>query len=204
MLGLPPSTEKNVQIPKTKVFAMFCFTPAQKESFNADVAFVRLAHIIGGDSFAEGEHIKSISVLQIGLKRRNYNPQNIALLAKLIKQNIIFVLFYEEEVQLAVFCTRLLTAGWHPVGVTSLRLEGLNLDRVWEHCVAQIGGITFRREQNIAEQIVEEAARTKLLRQIEALEKKVRAERQPRHKLELFEELTKLKKQYDGEDTLNK
>ena len=193
MLGLPSHTEKNIQIPKTKVFSMFGFKTAQKEAFNADVGLIHLAHVIGRDSFAEGEQIKSIAVMQIALKRKDYNPQNISILAKLIKQNIIFALIYGDFVQLAVYCTRLLTADWQPVATCNLHLEGLNLDRVWDNCVAQIGNITLNRVQNVAEQIAEDDAKRKLLRKIETLERKVRTERQPRRKLELFEELKRLK-----------
>ena len=43
-------------------------------------------------------------------------------------------------------------------------------------------------------QIAEDDAHAKLMKQIEQLEKKVRAEKQPRKKLELFERLKELKK----------
>ncbi len=115
------------------------------------------------------------------------------LLAKNIGQNIIFALHYADQFQLAVYCTRLLTADWQSVESCVLHFEGLNLDRVWDNCVAQIGGVTLNFEQDIAAQIASEDARVKLSHQIEMLEKKVRTERQPRHKLELFEELKALK-----------
>ena len=45
----------------------------------------------------------------------------------------------------------------------------------------------------MAQQIVIDDARAKLLKQIELLEKRARAEKQPRKKLELFERLKELK-----------
>ena len=73
-------------------------------------------------------------------------------------------------------------------------LAGLNLDSVWENIVAAIGNITIVGGNSISEQIAEDDAHAKLVNQIEQLEKKARAEKQPRKKLELFEKLKELKK----------
>ena len=74
-------------------------------------------------------------------------------------------------------------------------LAGLNLDSVWENIVANVGGITISDGNNISEQIVEDDAHARLMKQIEQLERKARAEKQPRKKLELFEKLKVLKKE---------
>ena len=72
-------------------------------------------------------------------------------------------------------------------------LTGLNLDSVWENIVAAIGSITIVGSNTIAEQITEDDAHAKLMKQIEQLEHKARTEKQPRKKLELFEKLKELK-----------
>ena len=92
------------------------------------------------------------------------------------------------------YCTRLITSQWQPTDDVKVPLTGLNLDSVWENIVAAIGGITIVGSNSISEQIAEDDAHAKLMKQIEQLEKKARAEKQPRKKLELFEKLKELKK----------
>ena len=62
-----------------------------------------------------------------------------------------------------------------------------------------IGGIEVKEGNTLVEQIVIDEEREKLRKQIDALEAKSRQEKQPRRKLEMFEELQELKKQY-GKD----
>ena len=74
-------------------------------------------------------------------------------------------------------------------------MRGLTLDEVWENIVAVIGGLDAQSEESIEEQIVNREQREKLLRQIEALEKRARTERQTRKKYELHQQIIKLKKE---------
>ena len=74
-------------------------------------------------------------------------------------------------------------------------MRGLTLDEVWENIVAVIGGLDAQSEESIEEQIVNREQREKLLRQIEALEKRARTEKQTRKKYELHQQIIKLKKE---------
>jgi hypothetical protein len=65
---------------------------------------------------------------------------------------------------------------------------------VWENIVAAIGNITVIGSNSVAEQIVADDAKAKLMKQIEQLEQRCRTEKQPRKKLELFEKLKELKR----------
>jgi hypothetical protein len=101
---------------------------------------------------------------------------------------------FEDETQLATYCTRLITSDWQLTEDKTIPLTGLNLDSVWENIVATIGSITIIGSNTIVEQIVADDTQAKLLKQIEQLEQKARTEKQPRKKLELFEKLKELKK----------
>ena len=85
-----------------------------------------------------------------------------------------------------------------PADAYELELVGTTTDLVWENLVKSIGGIEVEEGNTLVEQIVIDEGREKLLKQIEALEVKSRAEKQPRRKLEMFEQLQKLKGQYNG------
>lgn len=194
MFGLPTHTEVGTQLPKKSIYAKFAMNTAEKEKFDADISRIVIANAVDGRHVAEGEKVKSFYVLAVQLKRKEYDPKNIVSLVKLINQNILFALTYENEVQLAVYRTRLVTSNWRPIDDVIIPLNGLNLDTVWDNIVATIGGITIAEGKSVTEQIVEDDAHAKLMKQIEQLEQKARAEKQPRKKLELFEKLKELKK----------
>jgi hypothetical protein len=167
---------------------------AEKERFDADISRIAIANVVDTRHLAEGKDVKSIYIFTVQLKRKDYDPKNIATLAKLIEQKIVFALMFEDETQLATYCTRLITSEWQPTEDATIPLSGLTLDAVWENIIATIGNITIVGSNNIVEQIAEDDAHAKLMKQIEQLEKKARAEKQPRKKLELFEKLKELKK----------
>lgn len=194
MFGLPVHTEVGTQLPKKSIYAKFAMNSSEKEKFDADISRIVITNAVDGRHVAEGEKVKSFFVLAVQLKHKDYDPKNIVSLVKLINQNILFALTYESEVQLAVFCTRLVTSDWQSIDNVAVPLRGLNLDAVWENIVASIGDITITEGKNVAEQIAEDDAHAKLMKQIEQLEQKARIEKQPRKKLELFEKLKELKK----------
>ena len=194
MFGLPENSLVGKQLPKTAIYAKFAMNTAERERFDADISRIAIANVVDTRHLTEGKDVKSIYVFTVQLKHKEYDPKNIATLAKLIEQRIVFALMFEDETQLATYCTRLVTAEWKPTDDVTIPLSGLTLDAVWENIIATIGNITIVGSNNIVEQIAEDDAHAKLMKQIEQLEKKVRAEKQPRKKLELFEKLKELKK----------
>ena len=196
MFGLPASTAINKPLYKKAVFEKFNLKTAERERFDADISKMALVARISPatvPALAEGQEIKGFYVLQVLLKHKEYDVKNILLLNKLISQNIIFALQYEEFTQLCVFHTRLQQSDWMPTDEVTIHLQGLSLDDVWNNIVASIGGLDIQADETIEEQIINREQREKLLRQIEALEKQCRTEKQTRKKYELHQQIIKLK-----------
>ena len=80
-----------------------------------------------------------------------------------------------------------------PTDEVTIHLQGLSLDDVWNNIVATIGGLDAQSKVTIEEQIINREQREKLLRQINALEKQCRTEKQTRKKYELHQQIVKLK-----------
>ena len=200
MYGLPQSTiVKKRQLPKSKVFEKFDLKPSQRESFDADISRIDVVAVVSPatiPAIAKSENILGIYVLAVQLKRKEYDAKNITLLSRFIPNKVVFALHFEEQVQFAISHTKLITSKWQLLTPNSsfLTLNGLNLDAVWDNLVASIGDIMITDGKSVAEQIAEDDAHAKLMKQIEQLEHKVRTEKQPRKKLELFEKLKELKK----------
>lgn len=198
MLGLPKSTEiKPQQLPKKAIFEMFGLKPAQRDHFDADISKMMIVNAISQNTLPalqKGETVDTIYVIEVILKKTNYDEKNIQMLSKLIHQKILFALHFEDEVQMAIYHTKLISGGWTKADDIELQLSGTTTDTVWENLVKTIGGIEVEEGNTLAEQIVVNDEREKLRKQILALEVKARQEKQPRRKLEMFEELEKMKK----------
>ena len=188
MYGLPHTTEIRKQLPKKAIYAKFELKPVQRDGFDADVSRIDIVAVVSPTTvpaIAAGENIKEFYVLAVQLKRKGYDEKNIAMLSKLIPQNILFALQYEDQTQLAVFHTKLLKSVWRFTADTEILLSGLNLDTVWENVIKDIGEVQVQEGKTLTEQIQEDERVGKLKKQIEELERKCRAEKQPRRRLEL-------------------
>lgn len=206
MFGLPESTAINKPLYKKAVFEKFNLKTAERDRFDADISKMALVAQVSTSrvpALAEGQEIKGFYVLQIQLKRKDYDIKNILLLQKLIPQKIVFALQYSPPLgeegrgltQLCVFYTRLQQSDWMPTETATIPLNGLSLDDVWNNIVATIGGLDVQSEKTIEEQIINREQQEKLLRQIESLEKQCRTEKQTRKKYELHQQILKLKEE---------
>ena len=202
MLGLPKSTEiKPKQLPKKAIFEKFALKPAQRDHFDADISKMVILNVISQNTLPalqKGDTVDTIYVIEVVLKRPNFDEKNIQMLSKLIHQKILFALHFEDEVQMAIYHTKLISGSWAKADAIELQLQGTTTDTVWDNLVKTIGGIEVADGNTLAEQIAINDAREKLRLQILALEVKARQEKQPRKKLEMFNELQILKAQYNG------
>lgn len=199
--GLPSSTQIRKPVHKKILYAKFPteLSGDKRKQFDEDIGRIIITNEISPISvnIKEGEQVKSIFVLQIELKNKSYNERNIVLISKMFGQHLLIVLTYGEEVQLAIYQTRLLHSEWLPAEDASIRLIGLDLDAVWEGMVTQVSGIAVADNNSLDEQIVIEQEKSKLLKQIEDLEKKARKETQAKKKFEMFQRLKSYQKQLE-------
>ena len=196
MYGLPQTTEVRKQLPKKAIYAKYELKSSQRESFDADIARMDIVAVVSTSTVPAlnaGAEVKEFYLLTVQLKRKEYDPKNIALLTKLIPQRMVFALQFEEQTQFAIYHTKLISSAWKATEEATLPLSGLNLDVVWENIVTHIGQIDVEEGNTLSEQIATNDQRAKLLAQIATLERKMANEKQPRRKRELFEHIKELK-----------
>ena len=196
MFLLPPATAINKPLYKKAVFEKFNLKAAERDRFDADISRMALVARVSTatvPALTKGEEIEGFYVLQVALKRKDYDTKNILMLQKLIPQKMVFAMQYEEQTQFCIYHTRLQQSEWRPTNEATIPLQGLTLDDVWNNIVATIGGLDVQAEESIEEQIIHREQQEKLLRQIESLEKQCRTEKQTRKKYELHQQIIKLK-----------
>lgn len=197
MLGFPKSTELKRQLYKNAIYSQFNMDTAAKERFDGDIKKITIVNEISQEttSILHGEIVDSFFVLHIILKKFNFDEKNIILISKLIKQNMLFTLEYENKVKLAVYHTKLLHMDWKKINDVSIQLKGLNLDQVWENIIVQVSGVKIEQGNTLEQQIEIDEKRKKVQKQMLTLEKLARAEKQPKMKFELVEKIKRLKEE---------
>lgn len=200
MLGLPKSTELSKQLPKNAIYAKFKINKAEKTKIDADISRITIVNEVTAAKInvADGESVKSFFVLLIALKRKNFEAKTIITISKLIPQNMLLILEYGGEAKLAIYRTKLIQTEWQPKEDLSIELQGLNMDAVWENMIVQIGRITIAEGNTLNEQIAADVQKAKLQKEISRLEKQAWAEKQPKKKFELAQQINKLKSRLEG------
>ena len=200
MLGLPKTTEIRKQISKKAVYTRFQMNTAAKEKFDADISRVILVNEVNPDSvnIPAGENVRGFFVMLVVLKKRDFDEKIIAALSKMIKQNILFVLEYEDESKLAIYHTKLMQTDWKSTDEQRIELQGLNLDKVWENIVIDVSGLNIEEGNTLDQQIETDEKRRKLEKEIEKLEKQARAELQPKKKFELVQEKRRIERELES------
>lgn len=195
MLGLPKSTEMKKQLPKTVIYAKFTMNAAAKEKFDADISRLTIVNEISKttSAIAAGSNVSSLYVLLISLKRKEYSETTIAQISKLINQNMLLILEYEDTAKLAIYRTKLITTDWKPTAELSIKLKGLDLDAVWDNIVKEIEGGEWSDELSVEENLSTHEQIEQIKKQISVLEKKARAEKQPKKSFEYVSEINRLK-----------
>jgi len=195
MLGLPKTTEMSKQLPKKAIYTKFQMNTAAKAKIDADISRITIVNEIAPNkvNIPAGEDVKSFFVLLVSLKRKEYDEKTIATLSKLIPQNILFVLEYENESRLAIYHIKVMQTEWKPTENQQIELHGLNLDTVWENIVKSLEFGVWNEELSLDENLALHEQQEKLQKQITKLEKQARAEKQPKKKFEIVQQLKKLK-----------
>ena len=196
LLGLPKATELNKQLPKKAIYAKFQMSPAAKAKFDTDISRINIVGEISPDTtgIAQGQTVSSIFVLQVVLKQRIFQQNTIAQISKLIDQNMLLILDCGTERKLAIYHSKLIQTEWVPADACAIELKGLDLDSVWENFITQVGGITIQQGKTLDEQIASDEQQAKLQKEIARLEKLAWAEKQPKKKFELVQQIESLKK----------
>ena len=199
MLGLPKSTELNKQLPKKAIYAKFQMNTASKDRFDADISRISIVGEISPRTvgIAAGESIASIFVLLVSLKHKDFQVNTIAQISKLIDQNMLLVLEHEGQSKLAIYHTKLIQTDWMPADNCTVTLKGLDLDAVWENLIVQVGGINIQQGNTLDQQIAIDEKKAKLDKEMAKLEKQAKAEKQPKKKFELVQQIRKLKENGD-------
>lgn len=196
MLGLPEATALKKVIPKKVFYAKFALNTAEQNEFDSAIRQMVIVNEISSrtiPALSGKQGDKAIYVLWVQQKQSQCDEQIVNKLARLIDQRIILALSYEDKLQLALFYNKLLKDEQESAEQKRLQLKGLTLNDVWDNIVLSLAEIKVKEGQSADEAINVKMREEALQKEIDALTKKLWAERQPRKKLALREKINELK-----------
>ena len=213
MIGLPTSTEFNRRIPKQKFYENLSVTPALKRVFVEQIKMIWWRNKIAATTLnlAAGETVIEIEVFEVCLSAPQLDEAVLRQIDKEIPYHILFLLEHEGKYQAWTAYKEATDGGanafkvgsyyhtdWMEEAALPLKLNGLNTDKVYENFVRQIAGEDLSRTGETLKESVEQDARRKdLQKKIEALQTKVRKEKQLNKQVQMNTELKELKKKLE-------
>lgn len=217
MFGLPKTTEFNKRIPKQKFYEHINVTPALRRIFVDQIKVVYWRNKIAPSTInlEAGNNVTEIEVFEVKLNRVPLDVSVLRQIDKEIPYHIIFLLEYRGKYQAwtaykekagnssnAFKVDTYYHTDWFLEDELVLKLDGLNMDTVYENYVRQIAGDALHAvvagEPESLKESVERSKQIQLLqKQIVTLQKKIRKEKQLNRQIELNAELKILKKQLE-------
>lgn len=215
MIELPQGTAFNRRIPKQKFYENLSVNAELKRIFIEQINVIYWRNKISPSTvnIAAGVTVSEIEVIEIRLNQNGLDKRVLQLIDREIPYHILFLLIYEEQVQVWIGYkeqsqggTTAFKAGtyyhteWLSSNEFSLRLDGLNMDAVYEGFIRQIAKERLESAPggDIKDAVARDERRLKLQREIAVLENKVRREKQFNIQVELNAELKRLKHEMEG------
>lgn len=214
MLGLPQSTEFNKRIPKQKFYEHITVSPALKKSFVDQIRMIYWRNKVAATTvnLAPGTIVDEVEVFEIRLNSASLDEAVLRQIDREISYHIIFLLEYEGKLQAwtaykektptanAVFKVgKYYHTEWMIEAELPIRIDGLNLDTVYENFVRQIAGDALKADsgESLKASVERDEKKKQLEKQIAALENKMRREKQLNRQMEMNVELKKLRKELE-------
>ena len=215
MLGLPQSTEFNKRIPKQKFYEHITVSPALKKSFVDQIRMIYWRNKVAATTvnLAPGTIVDEVEVFEIRLNSASLDEAVLRQIDREISYHIIFLLEYEGKLQAwTAYKEKTPTANaafkvgkyyhteWMTEAELPIRIDGLNLDAVYENFVRQIAGDALKADssESLKASVERDEKKKHLEKQIAALENKMRREKQLNRQMEMNAELKQLKKELEG------
>ena len=214
MLGLPQSTEFNKRIPKQKFYEHITVSPALKKSFVDQIRMIYWRNKVAATTvnLAPGTIVDEVEVFEIKLNSASLDEAVLRQIDREISYHIIFLLEYEGKLQAwTAYKEKTPTANaafkvgkyyhteWMTEAELPIRIDGLNLDAVYENFVRQIAGDALKADsgESLKASVERDEKKKQLEKQITALENKMRREKQLNRQMEMNVELKKLRKELE-------
>lgn len=194
---LPEKTIVNQKIPKEAFYKNLKLSSKLKKSLIDDVESIVVTHSLSNNSleFTTESIIEEILLVTIVLKRNDYNISLIETILKSNPHKLLIVLKFNNRLQYLFYENKLYKSEWKDSFNLDYTSDVKSLDQLWLYLIIQVlryEKILDRNKAVLA--VLEDYDKIKKLEvSIDALERKIYKEVQPKKKFRLYQELQLLK-----------
>ena len=211
MLGLPKATEFNRRIPKAKFYENINITTSLKRLFVDQIKNIYWRNKIASTTtnLIDGKYVTEIEVFEINLDSSQVDIGLLKFIDSVIPYHILYILEYIGKYQVWIGykeatdiekkiskVDRYYHTNWLEETELIVKLEGLNLDDVYENLVRQLAGDKLQSDgssESLKQSVEREKQIEFLQKQINIIQNKIRKEKQLNKQIEMNTELKKLK-----------
>lgn len=208
MQPFPSSTVFGKTIPKTKFYERMSVSASVKHAFVSEVETIVWKNKLSATTLnvQTGERVSEIDVFEMTLKQPTVSDALLRTIDHGVPHHLLFLLRHDELWQAAIGYKEIgksaitLTVKdyyrtpWQPLDHIHLAISGMTLDEVFDNFVRQINtALPPTSTQPLRTDLETQAQREALQRKLDALTRQLRAEKQPRRQLELFQKINHLK-----------
>ena len=215
MLGLPKSTEFDRRIPKQKFYENLTVTPEIKRILVEQIKTIYWRNKIAPTTLnlAEGKVVTEIEIFEIRLEEAKLDEAVLRQIDKEVPYHIVFLLEHGGKYQAWTAYKEAVSSGnnafkvgtyYHTDWLTeedmSIKIDGLDIDKVYENFVRQIAGDALKtdKQESLQEAVQRDEKRQELKKQIARLQTKVRREKQLNKQMQLNAELKRIKNELEN------
>lgn len=192
MINFPEATVVHRRLPKEAFYKRLPLTTVLKDKFVSDVDRIYVENSLTKENLnlTADSDVKEILLLSISLKKQEFDGKVVEAIARQNQHQLVFLLIYEEQRQLALYHSKLYRTQWIPEEELQLVANGFSLEEIWNNLIEQIAlyeeranpsdDLTINQRLALQEKIL------KLEKQIEKTEAAAWKEQQPKKRFELY------------------
>lgn len=211
LLNFPTSTIVNKVVPKNAFYGRSAQKTWLKDLLTREFDSITWLYKLTAQTLnvAEGEKVEEVDVFLCRMKADRYSVNPFCGMDELLPRHTLFVIEYGEHTDLLMhYKEKAMVRGeekWKRGNTELLKdvdlselhfqLVGASLDSVYAGLLGQVSRLKTHSEAEYAQAAADRKRRQQLQKQLETLERKCRAEKQPRKKYELHQKILKIKEQ---------
>ena len=209
-LKFPVSTKVGKPVPKNAFYKHLEVNVKIKQHFVDDVVGINWLYKFAPSTLnvEDGTKVHEIVIFSAGLKSKDCPDDVFLFIDQNMPRHVIFILEYESKYKLLLNykewkdekagqfkIVKTFSTEWLTSDQINLSIEGQTMDAIYEVMAGQVSGFGTTKSEDTKRLVELEALITKGKKDVEALQKKIRNERQLNRQMELNGEARSLKKQ---------
>jgi hypothetical protein len=211
LLNFPQSAIVNKVVPKNAFYGRSTQKTWLKDLLTREFESIIWLYKLTAQTMnvADGGSVQEIDVFFCKMKGDRYSINPFCGMDELLPRHTMFIIEYGEHIDLLMhYKENTIVRGeekWKrgntellrnvDLSTLHLQLQGASLDSVYHGLLGQLSGLNTHSEDEYAEAATQRKITLQLQKQLDTLERQCNAERQPRRKYELHQQILKIKKQ---------